>query len=217
MDGDLPPLPSVGQGRPTPSPAGGEGARSARESAAQERAAVDWEEVRRAYELSGESVAAIQERFRLTKHQLTKRRIAEAWTTRPPIAKRSALPPRRQVGAEALELKLNKLLVTGIAMLAKRLAEEGLTDQNARALTELCRAEEIRMRSTRTRTAKAREMKKHDAGYDFRDDPACLDAEINRRLDRLNTAGGAGGDPAQGDAGGEAGVPHPMGRDMGAG
>ena len=63
------------------------------------------------------------------------------------------------------------------------------------------------MRSKRNeKAAKARETKKHDAGYDFRDDPAWLDAEINRRLDRLSTAGGAGGDPARRSAGGEAGV-----------
>ena len=154
--------------------------------------------MRRAYELSGESVASIQQRFGLTKHRLTKRRIAEAWTTRQPIAVPTSLPPRRQVGAEALELKLNKLLVTGIAMLAKRLAEEGLTDQNARTLTELCRAEEIRMRSTRTRTGKARETKKHDAGYDFRDDPAWLDAELRRRLERIEARGKSAGAP-QGD------------------
>ena len=164
----------------------GDGARAARAKAASERgqrhAGVDWDEVRRAYELTNETVPAIRKRFGLSVHDLRARRIAEAWTARPPIAQPGKLPRRVPAGADALQLKLNKLLVVGVAMLEKRLADEGMTEGNARTLTELCRAEEIRMRSKRNeKAAKARETKKHDAGYDFRDDPAWLDAEIDRR------------------------------------
>jgi len=128
--------------------------------------------VRRAYELSGESVAAIRERFGLTVSELRSRRIAEGWTARPAVAEKSRLPYRKALGPELLELRLNKLMTTGVAMLEKRLAEEGLTEANARTLTELVRAQEMRMRSKRNeKAAKARETKKHDAGYDFRDDP----------------------------------------------
>jgi hypothetical protein len=176
-------------------------AKAARERA-RRLAAVDWDEVRRAYELSNETVPSIRKRFGLSVHDLSSRRIAEGWATRPPIAEPGRLPRRKAVGVDVLELKLNKLLVVGIAMLEKRLADEGMTDQNARTLTELCRAEEIRMRSTRTRTAKARETKKHDAATDFRDDPAWLDAEIDRRLARLAASGadGAEGEDARGAA-----------------
>lgn len=143
---------------------------------------IDWEEVRRAYELSGESVAEIQQRFGLTASQLTKRRVAEDWTPRPQIAKPGPLQGHKLVGIEALELRLNRLVAIGTAMLEKNLAENGMTEANARTLTELCRAEELRMRSTLKKTAKSRETKNNDAGYDFRDDPEWLDAELKRRL-----------------------------------
>ena len=48
------------------------------------------------------------------------------------------------------------------------------------------------MRTTRQKTGKTRETKNHDADYDFRDDPAWLDAEIARRLDRRFGPGGVG-------------------------
>jgi transposase-like protein len=168
--------------------------------------AVDWNEVRRAYELSGESVASIRRRFGLTPHALRVVRVAEGWTPRPPIAKPGPLQGKKPVGSEALELRLSRLLAVGVAMLEKRLAEEGMTETNARTLTELVRAQEITMRSKRNeKAAKARETKKHDAGYDFRDDPAWLDAEIDRRIARLREDREAGG--AEGaDTGGEAGV-----------
>jgi hypothetical protein len=180
-------------------------------------ASLDWAEVRRAYELTGEAVTSIETRFGLTRYELTKRRRAEDWTTRPPVARRTGLPKPKATGSEAVALRLNRLLVIGIAMLEKRLAEEGLTDANARTLTELCRAEELRMRSTRQKTGKTREMKNHDDGYDFRDDPAWLDAEFKRRLDRRFGAERAGGDLRGDDGGGEAGVSGGLAKGMGAG
>jgi len=198
---------------PNPLPQGERGAplrRGGREGAlphGRTEGEVDWEAVRVAYELSGERITAIRERFGLTAHQLRARRTAEGWTAREQIATPPKLPYRKPLGADALELKLNRLVVVGIAMLEKRLADEGLTDQNARMLCELCRAQEIRMRSTRTRTGKARETKKHDGARDFRDDPAWVDAELRRRLERLRTGGKTSSDRGHGDGGGAAGVP----------
>ncbi|MGH6925266.1 MAG: hypothetical protein ACRED5_16155 [Propylenella sp.] len=157
---------------------------------------VDWEEVRRVYELTGESVASIQRRFVLTPSQLRKRREDEEWMTRPAVAQPGPLQGHRAVGEEALDLKLNRIVAIGAAMLELRLAKEGMTEANARTLRELCRAQEIRMRSTRNeKAAKAREKKNNDAGYDFRDDPEWLLAELTRRLDRISAharQGGAG-------------------------
>lgn len=148
--------------------------------------AVDWEAVRRAYELSGESVAAIQRRFGVTPSQLRRRRVGEGWTTRPAVATPGPQQGRKPIGEESLDFRLNRLLTVGLAMLEKRIGEEGMTETNARTLTELARAQEIRMRSMRThKAAKAREKKNKNAGQHFRDDPAWLLAEINRRLDRL--------------------------------
>ena len=67
-------LSTVGRGQGQPSPASGEGV------------AVDWAEVRRAYELSGETVASIIRRFGLSREALRRRRVGGRWTTRPPAA-----------------------------------------------------------------------------------------------------------------------------------
>jgi hypothetical protein len=93
----------------------------------QAAADVDWEAVREAYELSDESVSAIEKRFGLTKHQLTRARLTGRWTTRPPVAKRKPiLPRRRAVGTDIIAYRLNKLLVVGMALLETRLAEDGI-------------------------------------------------------------------------------------------
>ncbi len=198
------------------SPRKGEGSGAA-DAASDNASAVDWEEVRRAYELSGEAVSAIRARFGLTASELRRVRVGEGWTTRPPVAKPGPLQGTKPVGSEALALRLSRLLAVGIAMLERRLADEGMTEGNARTLTELCRAEEIRMRSKRNeKAAKARETKKHDAGYDFRDDPAWLEAELNRRLDRLSQPSGSRGDREGDVAGGVAGDSRELGG-MGAG
>ena len=108
---------------------------------------------------------------------------------------------------EALEYRLNRMVTHGTAMLERKIADEGMTEANARTLKELCRAQETRMRSKRTeKVAKAREKKNNDAGYDFRDDPAWLDAEINRRLDRIFDTGGVGSGDRQTDTGAAAGA-----------
>ena len=155
---------------------------------------VDWEEVRRVYELSGERVGAIRERFGLTEYQFRRRRTLGGWTARPQVAEPGALQGCKPVGAEALDFRLNRLVAIGTSMLERKVADEGMTEANARTLKELCRAQETRMRSTRNeKAAKAREKKSTDDGHDFRDDPAWLRAEINRRLDRLFDPGAMGG------------------------
>lgn len=167
---------------------------------------VDWADVRQAYELGSEPVIAIRKRYGLTRYALTSRRLAEGWTARPAVAKPLGLPRVAPAGVDELALRLNKMLAVSLAMLEKRLSDEGVTDANARTLTELCRAEEIMMRSARRKTGKTRETKNQDADYDFRDDPDWLNAELDRRIEHL-----LGGSAAQGPAGrdgpGEAGLP----------
>jgi hypothetical protein len=152
---------------------------------------IDWREVRRVYELGADSVPAILERFGLTPWQFRKVRESENWTTRRPAAKPGPLQGHKPVGEESLELRLNRLVAICSVMLEQKIADEGFNETNARALRELCHAQEIRMRSTRSeKAAKAREKKNHDAGYDFRDDPVWLRAELERRLDHLFGQGG---------------------------
>jgi hypothetical protein len=179
---------------------------TAEPDAGETRDVIAWDEVRKAYELSAETVEAIRKRFGLTIHGLRSRRIREGWTARPPVAQPLLLPRKVAVGEEARALKLNRLVLIGTAMLEKRLAEEGLTEANARTLTELCRAEELLMRSTKQKTGKTRETKNSDAVTDFRDDPAWLNAELGRRLARLLAAGEARASDEGGDGRGEANV-----------
>jgi hypothetical protein len=165
---------------------------------------VDWAEVRRAYELTGEGVASIQRRFGLTPSQFRKHRVDGGWATRPAVAQPGPLQGTKPVGDETIEYRLNRLVTIGLAMLEKRVGEEGMTEANARTLTEIARAQEIRMRSKRNeKAAKAREKKNNDAGYDFRDDPEWLLAELTRRLDRISAHARQGreGRPSEGDAG----------------
>ena len=178
---------------------------------------IDWAEVRRVYELRVESVPSIQRRFGLTAYQLRRVREREDWTKRPPVIKPGPLQGHKAVGVDALELKLNKLVSIGIEMLQQKVADEGMTETNARTLKELCRAQETRMRSTRNeKAAKAREKKNNDAAPDFRDDPAWLDAEFKRRLDRMFGEGGAAEGVVRPDAGAEAGAAGGLARGMGA-
>jgi hypothetical protein len=165
--------------------------------------------VRRAYELSGETVDSIARRCGMSRATLWRRHVAQGWTTRSPVAVYRGGSGAKIAGAEGSEFRLNRLILVGAAMLAKRLkaerlTEEGLTQASARMLTELCRAEELRMRAMRQKTGKTRETKK-DAATDFRDDPVWLDAELRRWLDSL-TQGGDQGAPRDGDERGEAGL-----------
>ena len=124
------------------------------------------------------------------------------------MAEPGALQGWKPVGSEALDFRLNRLVAIGTSMLERKVADEGMTEANARTLKELCRAQETRMRSTRNeKAAKAREKKSTDDGYDFRDDPAWLRAEINRRLDRLFDPGAMAGVPGDAVAGGAAEAP----------
>lgn len=146
---------------------------------------IDWAEVRRVYELGNEPVSAIRARFGLSAYRLASRRVAEGWTARPPVAKPLGLPKVAPAGIDELEFRLHRTIVIGQQMLNKRLAEEGVNEANARTAAELCRAMEILMRIARRKTGKTRETKNDDAGYDFRDDPAWLNAELDRRIERL--------------------------------
>jgi hypothetical protein len=140
-------------------------------------------------------VAEIRARFGLTEGELRGMRLRGGWTARTGIAEPGPLTERsRPLGRESHQYRLNRLLTVGVAMLETKVGEEGMNEANARALTELMRAQEISMRSRRNeKAAKAREKKNSDAGYDFRDDPDWLIAEINRKIDRIAQAGDAGG------------------------
>jgi hypothetical protein len=198
--GVFPPLPPLAQAREAPSPRWGEGGAGAR--------SIDEGEVRRAYELSNESVESIRERFGLTKHQLRKMQRDGGWTMRPQISMPGALRGRKAVGEGALDLRLNRLVVFSAAMLEKQVVRSGLTFENAQALRELCRAQEARVRTTKNRNAaRDREKKNKDAGYDFRDDSAWLDAELDRILEPIRGPGKRDHKSAAlGDECGEAGV-----------
>jgi hypothetical protein len=157
--------------------------------AARDDKTIDVEALRRAYELTGETVASIRRRFGLSAWQFRRLREGGRWTTRDPVAKPGPLHGYKPVGEEALELRLSRLLAIGSAMLARKVAEEGMTETNARTLKELCRAQETMMRSKRTeKAAKAREKKNNDAGYDFRDDPAWLREQLERRILKIRAA-----------------------------
>ena len=173
--------------------------------------ALGLEELRRAYELTAEPVKSICKRFGLTRYRLEKLRLTHCWTPRRQIAKNDPLAEHESylpIGAEAVDLALNRLVAIGTAMLKKKIADEGMTEANARTLKELCRAQETRMRATRNeKAAKAREKKNNDDGYDFRDDPNWLKAEFARRLD-LVFGPDSGGSSIRGDeSGGQASVP----------
>ena len=173
-----------------------EGAALSKEQRREAGGDIDWAKVRRAYELSAETVGSIRKRFGLSRYQLEKRRRAENWTTRPQVARKDGVRRRRSMpnGSQDSEHRLDRLVSIGLAMLEKTITEEGMTEAHARTLTELARAQEVTMRSQRNKkAAKAREKKNNDAGHDFRDDPDWLLAEINRRLDRLAQERGSRG------------------------
>jgi hypothetical protein len=149
---------------------------------------IDLTEARRLYETSGIPIAALCRRLGWTECKLRTIRIREGWTPRPQVAVPNGLPRRKPSGDEALEFRLNRLIVTGAGMLETRLAREGMTEANARMLTELWRAQEMRMRSEKAKHARIREKKNNDGGRDFRDDPAWLLAEFTRRLGRMGEA-----------------------------
>jgi hypothetical protein len=157
--------------------------------------------IRRAYEFTAEPVRSIERRWGLTQYQLAKLRISEGWTARPQAAKPGPLSGRKPLGSEALEFRLNRLVALGLTMLERRVSTKGFSEEDARTLRELCRAAEITKRAARTEKAgKARE-KKNDA-HDFRNDPAWLRAEIDRRLDRLGQERAPKADSRERDAGG---------------
>ncbi len=144
----------------------------------------DVAEARRLYELTGTPVEAIRERFKWSAWQLRKLREREGWTTRPSATTRDPLRGLRRAGADAVEFRMNRLIVFGIGMLEQRAATDGFDEQNARTLVALCRAQEIMMRADRMKTI--REKKNKNDGTDFRDDPLWLAAEFARRISSLH-------------------------------
>ena len=150
---------------------------------------MDAEAVRRDYEGGARPVPAILEKHRITRWWLAQARYAGGWTPRPPGA-RLDMPP---AGMDQAEARLSRMLANATAMLERKMDEEGVTEANARRLTELSRAQEIRMRTTRAskENAKTRETKnKNDANADYRSDPAWLRAELERRILRIRQAAG---------------------------
>jgi hypothetical protein len=169
------------------------------------------EAVRRAYELTREPVPSICKRFGLTKFGLQTLRLKHGWTARPQIARPGPLQGQEgqwPLASEAVDYRLNRIVAIGLDMLERKIADEGMTEANARTLKELCHAQEIRMRSTRNeKAAKAREKKSDDAGHDFRDDPNWLKAEFSRRLDLIFGPDSSGSGVREAAEGGSAGDP----------
>lgn len=185
----------------------GEGrqAGAAGEGAAAVDGAIDWAEVRRAYEFSGETVRAIRERFGLTKERLRWWRESERWTNRPPATRPKPFPASRIERAATLSLRLQVAISFGLDLLERRIAEEGLTDANARTLTELCRAQEILMRSIRTdRGDKTGEKSNKNDGPDRARTYSAADiaqkrADLERRILAIRRERGLSGGDRPGD------------------
>lgn len=187
--------------------------------------AIPWGEIRRVYELTETPTIEILRRYGLTKSQLRWRRQSETWETRPSAAmqKRKASEPER------LRARMLSLHAVMLARLEEWVAGvEDFETSQARAfavlaagLDHITRSDEREVFEMAKRAAKpttataAREKKNSDAGYDFRNDPAWLDAEINRRLDRLQERGGEDAHPGDAASGTEAGVGGGLARDLG--
>jgi hypothetical protein len=164
--------------------------------------------VRRDYELSDEPVSSIKRRWGLTDRQFRKMREGEGWTTRPQVARPGPLQGHKPVGSDALELRTSALLAVGLARLGRSISDEGFTEDNARRLTELCRAQGIFMRMTKSgrsgNVSKAARLggnnkKNDDAGTDFRDDPTWLRAQLEQEILRIRRARGLEETPQRGD------------------
>ena len=168
----------------------------------------DVAEARRLYELTGTPVSAIRSKFAWSENEFRKLRLVEEWTPRPSAVTPGPLRGRRPVGADAVEFRLNRLIVFGIGTLEQRAAKDGVDEQTARTLAALCRAQEIMMRSVRQKNM-LREKKNKNDGTDFRDDPLWLAAEFARRIHgvRAPGLGGAGRALRELDAGRAEDVP----------
>lgn len=206
---------------PIPSPQGGgeelpAGAEDGGGAEAGEKREIAWGEIRRVYELTNTPTIEILRRYGLTESQLRWRRTSEKWEPRPPAAvqRAKADSPER---LKARMLSLYAVLVSRFENWIAKAEEFEAAQASALAVLaagfgHLTRSDEredfwMARHTGKSRTATApREKKNNDAGYDFRDDPAWLDAEINRRLDRLFDKKGVGGGPRRDEAGGEAGA-----------
>jgi hypothetical protein len=101
-------------------------------------------------------------------------------------------------GGPALEFRLNRLVLSAVAMLEQRMADEKFAQGSARMLTELCRAAKT-MRSANKTAAKAREATTDEPGRS--DDPAQILRDLAARFERLRreTSRGEAGDPRPGE------------------
>jgi hypothetical protein len=173
---------------PSPSPASGEGS------------AIDWGEVRRAYEACLEPVSAIRERFGLNFAQLRKRREKEDWVPRPSVAIPGRLKGQALRAAHPLTLRLMRIVAnetTGIEERQKGGAP--LSEHDLRRATYLAHIVEHIVKASRKpippqKKASGETREKKNKNDTRTDDLAWLRAELKRRLDALSeeTQGGAG-------------------------
>jgi hypothetical protein len=151
--------------------------------------------LRQAYEADVIPLYVLCARFGVTNWQIRRLREAGSWRLRDcsaPGGGRST-PSKRN-----LKRRLNRLVAESLAILEERLAAKELDEENAKLLTELCRAQEIFMRiavrPTTRPAAKAGETRTHDSDRrresgsetpSGEDQDAQIRAELERRLDRL--------------------------------
>jgi hypothetical protein len=148
---------------------------------------VDTAAIRRDYELGIERIDVICARHGITEYRLRRLREQGGWTARTGAVPQRGLP-------STADRRLNALVSTGIGLLERRMADEGLTKGTAELLGVLCRAREARMRAKRNeKAAKARETKTKDEPRDHTDDPAWIRAELERRILRIRAAAGLEG------------------------
>ena len=168
----------------------------------------DWGEIRRLYEETPMSVAAIRERFGLSEFQLRQRREAELWAPRPPIDKTGDSTKYALTRAH-VRRRLVRLIHDGLQAFDTGAAYDV---EHARALLALARTWGVMQRdSGRTRripaparskgaAATPNENKNNDGGPDLYDDPVRLRALIAGRIRRIREDAGLGDAPLDGDA-----------------
>ena len=162
----------------------------------------DWREIRRLYEETAMSVAAIRERFGLSIHELRRRRVAEGWEKRPAAVERLPLAQCSPVRPPQVRERLLRLVHDGLKAFGEG---EAYDPDHARALLTLARTWTVmhraQTRSRRTRTAapahkpagEVTENKNNNGGPDPDNDIDLLRAEIARRIVRIREEAGLEG------------------------
>jgi hypothetical protein len=157
--------------------------------------AVDWADVRRAYEETSEPVAAIVRRLGLTHRKLRYRREKEGWAIRPHGPGASIV-----LNGWAAE-QLRRLLIVHGMLTGRLAAAVTATDElklehveamlmQAKSRRALIRPERGKMQKCRKSAKKPRkpdgtEKKNNNAGLDRTDDIAFIRAELKRRVARI--------------------------------